>query len=84
VWRQGDQGWGGGGEPCVAKSGGGGSGVEHGGRGDRHRQRWRRPVCRAAVARRPRAGTLEFWNESQTTRGGLLFIGSKISEADLN
>jgi hypothetical protein len=59
-------------------------GVEHDGGGDRRRQRWRRPVCRAAVARRPRAGTLEFWNESQTTQGGLLFIGSKIAEADLN
>jgi hypothetical protein len=44
---------------------------------ERHRRQWRRPM------RRP-AGTLEFWDESRMTRGGLLFIGSKISEAVLN
>jgi hypothetical protein len=29
-------------------------------------------------------GDLEFYDESETTRGGLLFIGSKISAAILN
>jgi hypothetical protein len=29
-------------------------------------------------------GDLEFWDESETTRGGLLFIGSKISATVLN
>jgi hypothetical protein len=55
----------------------GSSGV-YGGGGDRQsrerrsRERWRGD----------RRG--EFWNESQTTQGGLLFIGSKISAAVLN
>jgi hypothetical protein len=48
--------------------------VDDGG-GDRHRERWRGDHT---------ARTLEFfWDESQTTRGGLLFVGSKISEAVL-
>jgi hypothetical protein len=29
-------------------------------------------------------GDLEFWNESETTQSGLLFVGSKISVAVLN
>jgi hypothetical protein len=34
--------------------------------------------------RRPHDGDFRaFWDESQTTRGGLLFIGSKISEVVL-
>jgi hypothetical protein len=33
---------------------------------------------------RERWGLREFWDESKTTRGGLLFIGSKISATVLN
>jgi hypothetical protein len=57
-------------------------------------RRWRRPAQAASMmAEETRGvesgseetgGDLEFWNESETTQSGLLFVGSKISVAVLN
>jgi hypothetical protein len=61
--------------PGIERSSGGG--------GD-WRRRWRRRLALRAAERRPHGGDFRvFLDESQTTRCGLLFIGSKILEADL-
>jgi hypothetical protein len=50
------------------------SGIDNGGGDWRSTERWTRE----------RRGLREFWDKSETIRGGLLFIGLKISAAGLN
>jgi hypothetical protein len=56
-------------EPSVVAEETGLSGIDNSGGDQRSRDRWR---------------LREFWDESERTRGELLFIGSKISGAVLN
>jgi hypothetical protein len=56
-------------------------GIERGG-GDR--RRWCTERRRRERGEKTAGRGLELWVESQTTRGGLLFIVLKISEAVLN